>query len=155
MNKLRSADWKSIVEPVGIVAIVLSLAMVAYELRQSSAIATAQAVFDVNTALDTGYRARAQDPNLDELIQRGHSEPDTLSERERSQFHAWLRADMNATEAMWFYQDRDIIPQQDMDGYEVSVCSRVITPGGRQFWERQAQFYAAGFRQSINEWCFQ
>ena len=154
-NKLRSANWKEIVEFVGIFAIVLSLVMVAYELRQNTAIATAQAVFDVNTNLDEAYRARAQDPDLDELIEKGHTKPDILSERERSQFHAWLRADMNSGEAVWFYQDGGVIPQQDMDGYKVAICSRVITPGGRKFWEREAQFFAAGFRQSIDEWCFQ
>lgn len=151
---MRSENWKGAAEFVGIVAIVLSLAMVAYELRQSTSVATAQAVFDVNTVLDESYRARAQDPELDELIEKGHSKPDTLSERERSQFHAWLRADVNAIEATWFYQDRGIIPQRDLDGIKASTCSRVITPGGRQFWESEAQFFAAGFRQSIDEWCF-
>ena len=151
---MRSENWKDTAEFVGIVAIVLSLAMVAYELRQSTSVATAQAAFDVNTVLDESYRARAQDPELDELIEKGHSNPETLSERETSQFHAWLRADMNVTEATWFYQDRGIISQQDSDGYNAAICSRVTTPGGRRFWEIQAQFFAAGFRQSVDEWCF-
>ena len=149
-----TANWKGIAEIVGIGAIVLSLLMVSYELKQSTALATAQAVFDVNTVLDEAYRSRAQYPELDELIERGHSKPDTLSERERSQFHAWLRADMNATEAVWFYQDRGIIPLQDFDGYKEAVCSRVKTPGGRTFWKSEAQFFANEFRQSIDEWCF-
>ena len=151
---MQSANWKSIAEIIGIAAIVLSLLMVAYELRQSTALATAQAVFDLNTVLDEAYRSRTQDPELDELIERGHSKPDTLSERERTQFHAWLRADMNATEALWFYQNRGIIPQQDFDGYKEAICSRVKTPGGRTYWKSEAQFFASEFRQSINEWCF-
>ena len=128
--------------------------MVSFELRQSTAIATAEAVFNVNTVLDEAYRARAQNSDLDELIENGHANPDTLSGRERSQFHAWLRADMNATEAVWFYQDRGIIPQPDFDGYSESICSRLVTPGGRKYWENEAKFFAAEFRQSIDEWCF-
>jgi hypothetical protein len=151
---LPSKDWKSIAEFVGMVAIVVSLVVVSYELRQSTAIATAEAVFNVNTVLDDAYRARAQDSDLDELIEKGHSTPDTLSGRERSQFHAWLRADMNATEATWFYQDRGIIPQSDLDGFRESICSRVTTPGGRKYWDNEAQFFAAEFQQSIDEWCF-
>ena len=154
MNTIRSASWKSIAEFVGIVAIVLSLLMVAYELRQSTAVATSQAVFDVNTALDEAYRARSQDSELDELIGRGHEKPDTLSERERSQFYAWLRADMNISEATWFYQDRGIIPREDRDGYKAAVCSRVITPGGKQYWESEGQYFASGFRKSIDDWCY-
>jgi len=151
---MQSANWKGITEIVGIVAIVLSLLMVAYELRQNTALATAQAVFDVNTVLDEAYRSRTQDPILDELIDRGHLKPDTLTERERSQFHAWLRADMNAIEAVWFYQDGGIIPLEDFDGYMESVCSRVQTPGGSAYWNKEAKFFANEFRISIDEWCF-
>ena len=151
---MRSDNWKSIAEFVGIAAIVLSLVMVSYELRQSTAVATAQAVFDVNTILDESYRARAQNPELDELVEKGHSNPEALSERERSQFHAWLRADMNITEATWFYVDRGIIPRADFDGFMEAICSRVRSPGGKKYWENEAQFFAAGFRQSVDTMCF-
>ena len=49
---MQSSNWKGLAEIVGSAAIVLSLLMVAYELRQNTALATAQAVFDVNTVLD-------------------------------------------------------------------------------------------------------
>ena len=151
---MRSDNWKSIAEFVGIAAIVLSLVMVSYELRQSTAVATAQAIFDVNTIFDESYRARAQNPELDELIEKGHSNPEALSEREHSQFHAWLRADMNVAEATWFYQDRGIIPEEGFDGFMEAVCSLVGSPGGTKYWEKEARFFAAGFRQSIDKRCF-
>jgi hypothetical protein len=151
---LRSDNWKSIAEFVGIAAIVLSLVMVSYELRQSTAVATAQAIFDVNTIFDESYRARAQNPDLDELVEKGHSNPEALSERERSQFRAWLRADMNVAEATWFYQDRGIIPEEGFDGFMEAICSRVESPGGTKYWEKEARFFAAGFRQSVDKRCF-
>ena len=153
-EEVKDYDWKGIAELVGIFAVVLSLLLVAFELRQSTAVATAQAVFDVNTVHDQSYRERAQYPELDALIQKGHSEPDSLSERERSQFYAWIRADMNVIEATWFYYDRGIIPQEDMDGFRSSACSRVITTGGRQYWESEKQYFAVGLRNAIDGWCF-
>ena len=89
---MKNYDWKQIAELVGIFAVVLSLLMVAFELRQSTAVATAQALYETNTVHDQSYRARAQYPELDALIEKGHTEPDSLSERERSQFFAWIRA---------------------------------------------------------------
>ena len=151
---MKKSNWKDIAEPVGIVAIVLSLLVVAYELRQSTALATSQAVFDINTATDEGYRDRTKNPELDELIERGHEKPASLSDRERSQFYKWMRAEMNVLEATWIYQDRGIIPQKDFDGYKNAICSRVITPGGRQYWEREAQYFASGMRNSVDEWCY-
>jgi hypothetical protein len=151
---VKKYDWKGIAELVGIFAVVLSLLLVAFELRQSTAVATAQAVFDVNTVHDQSWRARAQYPELDALIEKGHAEPDTLSERERSQFFAWIRADMNVIEATWFYHDRGIIPQEDIDGWISTICSRVITSGGRQYWASEKQHFAVGFRNAIDGWCF-
>jgi hypothetical protein len=151
---VKNYDWKGIAELVGIFAVVLSLLLVAFELRQSTAVATAQAVFDTNTVHDQSYRARAQYPELDALIEKGHAEPDTLSERERSQFFAWIRADMNVIEAAWFFHDRGIIPQEDIDGFRDANCSRVITPGGRQYWASEKRYFAVGFRKAIDGWCF-
>ena len=151
---MTSTSRKDIAEMVGIAAIVASLVLVAYELRQNSAVATAQAVFDLNTSIDGAYRARAQDPVLDELIDKGHSDPTALSRRELSQFSAWLRADMNLIEAAWFHYHNQIISERDFDGFITAACSRISTPGGREYWTAEAKFFAADFRKGIEEWCF-
>jgi hypothetical protein len=54
---VKNYDWKGITELVGIFAVVLSLLLVAFELRQSTAVATAQAVFDVNTVHERSTRS--------------------------------------------------------------------------------------------------
>ena len=149
-----STSWKDIAELVGIATIVASLVLVSYELRQNTAVSTAQAVSDLNTAIDSAYRSRAQNAVLDELIGKGHSEPDTLSEREKSQFIAWLRADMNLIEASWFYYENRIISEQNFDGYKNAACNRVTTRGGLEYWAAEAKFFAHNFRKSIEEWCF-
>ncbi len=149
-----SASWKNIAELIGMVAIVGSLILVAYELRQSTAVSTAQAVSELNTAIDSAYRSRAQNAELDELVGDGHSDPDKLSEREKSQFFSWLRADMNLIEAAWFYYDNGIIPERKFDGYKSAACSRVTTPGGKEYWAAEAIFFASDFRESIEMWCF-
>jgi hypothetical protein len=151
---MKGISWKGVVEFVGMLSIVASLLLVAYELRQSTALATAQATFDLNTRLDDGYRLRSQDATLDELIETGHQDPDSLNARERSQFYAWLRADMNVFEAVWFYYLNGFIEQADLDGWRASICSRVSTPGGKRFWEREVRYFANSFRNAIEDWCF-
>ena len=151
---MKSKDWKNVAEMLGIAAISASLVLVAYELRQNTAVSTAQAVSDLNTAIDSAYRSRAQNADLDELVGKGHSDPDALSEREKSQFFSWLRADMNLIEAAWFYLDNGIIPERKFDGYKNATCARVTTPGGREYWTAEAKFFASGFRESIKTWCY-
>jgi hypothetical protein len=153
-NVMISVNWKTIAELIGMASIVASLVLVAYELRKNTAVATAEAVRSSNMALDSAYRARAENPVLDALIENGHSNPASLSERERSQFFAWLRADMNGSEATWFSYNLGIIPGGDFDGFIAGICSRVTSPGGRAWWDVEAKFFAAGFREAINNWCF-
>jgi len=150
---MKSVSWKIVAEFVGMAAIVASVVLVAYELRKNTAVATAQAVWNSNNALDYSYRARAQDAVLDELVQTGHSNPDGLSEREKSQFFAWLRADMNSSEATWFFYDRGVIPGGDFDGFISGICSRVTTPGGKAWWDAEGKFFAARFQDDLNSWC--
>ena len=151
---MKPKEWKDIAEMVGIAAIVASLVLVGYELRQNTAVSTAQAVSELNTAIDNAYRSRAQNAALDELIRMGHSDPKALSERERSQFFTWLHADMNLIEAAWFYYDNGIIPERKFDGYKNAACSRVTTPGGREYWAADAEFFASEFRESVKTWCY-
>ena len=138
---------------VGIAAIVASLVLVAYELRQNTAVSTAQAVSDLNTAIDSAYRSRAMNADLDALVQKGHSDPGALTERGRSQFFTWLRADMHLIEAAWFYYDNGIIPEQKFDGYRNAACNRITSPGGREFWATEAKFFASDFQESLRTWC--
>ena len=147
--------WKDALELVGILGIVGSLVLVAYELRQNTATARAQATFLVNTSLDSAYRARAQNSTLAQLIKDGHDAPETLTDVEREQFFAWLRADLNSSEALWFFYQNGLIAEEDFDGYRFSICSRLITDGGREYWAVEADFFASGFREVIDEWCFE
>ena len=146
---------KDVLELVGIAGIIGSLVLVAYELRQNTRIATGQATFLVNTSLDNAYRARAQDPTLAELIEKGDDAPQTLSDVERAQFFTWRRADLNTSEALWFFYENGLIAEENFDGYKFSICSRLITPGGREYWAEEASFFASGFREVVDEWCFE
>ena len=151
---MNSEKWKDVLELVGIFAIIASLILVAFELQQSTAVSTAQAVFQVNTILDSSYRARAQDPVLAQLIKSGHANPESLTDLEHDQFSAWLRADMNAGESAWFQYENGLIPEGDFDGFKAAICSRVTTAGGRRYWQDEEKYYASRFRENVEDWCF-
>ena len=152
---MRSSNWKDVAELAGIAAIVASLILVAYELRQATAQSAAEAIYLSNVGLDSAYRARAQDPVLAQLIIDSHANPSSLNDLEREQFAAWLRADLNIAEATWVYYENGLFPEWAFDGTKAGICSRLVTEGGRQYWEDQGQYFASRFRERIDEWCFQ
>ena len=152
---MNREKWRDLLELVGFVAIIASLGLVALELQQNTAVTAAQAMLELNSAFDDSYRARAQYPVLAQLIQDGHENPDELTDLERNQFAAWLRADMNNAEAAWVYYENGLIAEDTFDGSISGMCSRVITNGGRRYWEDEGKYFAAKFRRRIDEWCFQ
>ena len=149
MEKLNR--WLTLASNVGML---IGVFIVVYELRQNTAVSAAQAAFEVNALLDNSYRVRAQDPRLAKLIEDGHNDPDALDSLEQTQFSAWLRADMNATETVWFFYKNGLIPEEDFAGYRAAICSRVTTAGGRRYWKDEAEYFASGFRESVDRWCF-
>jgi len=60
---------------------------------------------------------------------------------------------MNLIEAAWFYYDNGIIPEQKFDGYRNAACTRITTPGGREYWATEAKFFASDFQESLRTWC--
>jgi len=149
MDKLN--QWLGLVANIGVL---IGVFVVVYELRQNTSVSAAQAAFEVNALVDASYRARAQDPRLARLVEDGHNSPDALEDLERLQFYAWLRADINATETVWFYYKNGQIAEEDFGGFRNAICSRLTTPGGKLYWKEEALFFAEGFRESVNVWCF-
>lgn len=89
---MTEAKWKNLMEMVGFVAIVGSLILVAFELRQTRAVSITEATFQINSGIDASYRARAQDSVLAQLVINGHANTESLTELERDQFASWPKA---------------------------------------------------------------
>lgn len=148
----RLNQWLSLIANIGVL---VGVFVVAYELQQNTAVATAQATFQINASVDPAYRAIAQNPELAQLISTGNNNPDALNEVENEQFAAWFRAEMNTAEATWFYYVNGLIPEGEFDGYQSAICSRVTTKGQKANWQRQSKYFADGFQAVVTAWCFE
>ncbi len=159
MNLDKTNRWLTLLANIGVMAGIVFLAVEvnqnSAELEQSNAVATAQGPFQVNTVMDNSYRAMAQNPVLAKLVKDGHESPESLTELEREQFAWWLRANINASEAAWFYYDQGLIQEEYFGGYRSATCNRLTTNGGRWWWDDNAEFYADGFISFVEQNCLQ
>ncbi len=158
MDVEKTNRWLALLANIGVIIGIVFLAIEVSQnsdvLRQGSALSTSQGVLEANSIMDSSYRLLAQDPVLAQLVSDGHSAPEDLTDLEWKQFSHWLRADINAAEAIWFYYARGLIPEQDFSGYRNSFCSRIATKGGQRWWSESSQFFADGFSSQIDDWCF-
>jgi hypothetical protein len=145
---------KQFIEVLGIIAIVVSLIFVGFELRLNTAAVSSESAYQLNLSMDNRYRMMAQDATLAELVTKGYESPNLLTDLEKVQFEGWIRADLNTSEAAWFSYSKGLIEEVDFNGYISSTCDRINSNGGRWFWQNNSDKYASGFVDDIQNWCF-
>ena len=143
---------KDKLEIVGLVAVVLSLLILAYEIRQNTDTAAAQAVFELNDAARETLFQQATNPNLAALIKKAESDWESLSERERFMYNRWVFADLNLFESAWKYHRRGVISDEEMEGWIISFCGYVSRESYKRAFE-SIDVFSSGFRQDSSNWC--
>ena len=85
-QKFRLAEWASIAEIIGSIAVVASLIFVGLELRQASE--QLQLISDIEADLSNASLSIriAESPELSDLIYRGERDPESLSDQELDRF---------------------------------------------------------------------
>lgn len=92
---------KANLELVGVVAVIVSLLILGYEIRQNTDTSAAQAVFELNESARLTLFQEATDPNLASLISKAEKDFDDLNGRERHMYSRWVYAQVNLFESAW------------------------------------------------------
>lgn len=143
---------KDKLEIVGIVAVVVSLLFLAYEIRQNTDTAAAQAMFDLNEAARETQFLEATDPGLVPLIIKAEKDFDALSEEEQYRYRRWVFAYLNLFESAWNHHHRGVTSDADMEAWKTAYCNYM----SRASFRRVAQSIAAQrsqFLQESAQWC--
>ena len=143
---------KDKLEIVGIVAVVVSLLFLAYEIRQNTDTAAAQAIFDLNEAARETQFLEATDPGLVPLIIKAEKDFDALSEEEQYRYRRWVFAYLNLFESAWNHHHRGVTSDADMEAWKTAYCNYM----SRASFRRVAQSIAAQrsqFREESAQWC--
>ena len=136
---------KGKIELVGIFAVVLSLLLVAYEIRQSTDTAAAQAVFELNEAGRQSLFLQSTDPDLMELIILAEDDLDALTDVQQQKYRRWVFAFLNLYESAWNHHQRDVINDDDMEGWQADYCNQMSEESFRRI-AQTIESHASRFR---------
>ena len=139
-------------ELVGIFAVVVSLLFVAYEVRQNTNTAAAQAVFELNEADWQSLFLQSTDPDLMALIILAEDDLDAFTDVQRQSYRRWVFAFLNLYESAWNHHRRGIINDDDMEGWRVEFCDQMSEESFRHIAE-SIESHASGFRKDAAQWC--
>ena len=126
MEKNKNNHLKEIVEIVGVVSIVTSLLLVAWEIRQTNRITTAGLVLELSTQMNEIDRDRARSPNVAKLYPKLRSpESHLVTATESSQMAGLAARYVDVLIAAQDAYDERLLDREQFDRYAALARSVV------------------------------
>ncbi len=143
---------KDKLELIGIVAVIVSILILGYEIRQNTDTSAAQAVFELNESARQTLFQEATDPNLASLISKAEKDLEALSERERYMYGRWVFAHVNLFESAWRYNRHGVISDAEIEGWEKAFCGYMARTSFRQV-VKSVEVFTPEFAEESAQWC--
>jgi hypothetical protein len=143
---------KDKLEMIGIVAVIFSLLILGYEIRQNTDTSAAQAVFELNESARQTLFREATDPNLVSLISKAEKDFEALSEHERYMYGRWVFAHVNLFESAWRYSRRGVISEAEMKGWKTAFCGYMDRASFRRVVQ-SVEVFTPEFAEDSEQWC--
>lgn len=142
---------KDILEFIGVVAVVISLLFLAFEIRQNTDTAAAQAIFNLNESARQAQFMEATDLNLVPMMLKAEVDFDALSEDERYRYRRWVFGYPNLFESAWAHHHRGVISDAKMDAWQLAYCNYISRAPFRRVAE-SITAQASKFQKESAEW---
>ena len=147
-------NWKDVSEAVAILAIIVSLLLLAYELKRSNDLADADALAFVQSEVNSFNRQLAGDKDMMRVWQEGLRGYESLADQsEKAQFGALLTVAWNSYEIAYRYHERGILETSVALFYAQDLCNIMSSESTIQLWHRDKRKRFPGFYDFINKNC--
>ena len=138
-------------EIIGAVAVVVSLAYLAMQIRQNSRIVAANTFQSISTTASKETMEIAQNPSLASLIVKMTTEPPELTSTEAMQAQLLLRAIFRNYENHYYQHSRGYFEDEVWDGYVKTMGEQLAGRFGRTWWESHQGAFGKSFVAFVNE----
>jgi len=145
-------NWEAIAaiaEVVGVIAVVLSLVYVGYQVNQNTQAMRLSAISTLVPEHNAHYRLVAENPELAELMMRAESEFESLSDLEKYRAKQFVMGLFVAAE--FSYTDVELGPLAEQLEPMAEYWSRLMSNDVyREYWEENREVHEDRFRRFID-----
>jgi len=146
-SKLR---WS---ETAGLVAVIVSLLLLAWEIRENTQIATAQANLELNAMANEVLISEGQNPQLAALLVRAEDDRDSLSRAEYRQFQTHVYTMINALDAAHGFFVQGVLDEEDFSGWREYSCHYIAGKSVNEVWESFKPTFGEEFVTFVADSC--
>ena len=116
---MQRPSARAIGEVVAILGVALSLLFVGLQLRQNAVVARASAYQDLGIAMAEGWRLRASDPELNDLVSRaGSADPDvwsSLTDSDKRRVRAYTLSFLRIYQSAYLEVQQGLLPPEALE----------------------------------------
>jgi len=146
---LTRETWKDLIEGTGMIAIIASLVLVAYEVRQNTLMMRAQtrdSLTEKQMTMTSWISTNEFAANLIPLGARGELEPGSP---ESIAFDQLLTGMMREWENSLYQYEQGLFDASEFNARMQAWSGFVTQPGVRSFWTRRKENFSPNFRSEI------
>ncbi len=143
-------DFGAIGEVVGGIAVVATLIYLSIQLKQASTairISTAETGTTHNASV---YREIVANQELADLMIRGGSDFESLSDGEYLRYALAVNMQMRFFEHQYHLNSQDALPSGFWDGMVNAIAETLSSPGSQIVWQKQKHVYSSSFADFVS-----
>ncbi len=147
---MKDSRW---LEVLGLATVIVSVLLLAWEIRQNTQTATAQAMLDLNAMANEVLNAEAQSVQLAGVLVKGDEDLDSLSPVEYQQFQSHVYTAINTIAAAHGFFNEGILDEREFSGWRNYTCLYLGGPSVHAIWESLKPTWGTDFVAFVEETC--
>ena len=130
-------------QTIAVVAILISLVAIFFQMRQGQALARADSQRDLLKSITQFLNLTMDNPKVLEDVRRGLQEYDSQPHQAKSNFATWAYGYLFVMEQCVYMKKDNLITESSFNGFEVGALGIISTPGGAQWWAHTKKIIGA------------
>jgi hypothetical protein len=147
---MRSDNWRQIVDGVGTIAVVVSLAYVGVQVKQNTAAIQTSTSQDVYELHQQRTMAEMENPEFATLLLRVERRPDEVSSVDSLRYRRYLNLNMNLQEAVYSNALNGTLERDMAAGWLEGMSTVLCRPWMRDYWRERKGGYHAAFQAAMD-----
>ena len=136
---MKSDRWRILVEGTGLIAIVLSIIFLAFEVRQNTQTMRAAAIQGATDVARQQLLMLVTDREAHRIEMLGHENPEQLTPEERRRYVYMIRSFWFGMQGLYRQRQLGVLPEEEWNVMTGVICSELSTPGVQSLWSEQRQ----------------
>ena len=131
--------WRILFEAVGLIAIVLSIVFLGFEVRQNTQAMRAAAIQDTTDVARQQLLMLATDRETHRIEMLGHEDPEQLTPEERRRYVYIIRSFWFGMQGLYRQWQLGVLPEEEWNVMTGTICSELSTTGVQSLWSQQRE----------------